>query len=296
MKCIALLCCFVLACTFSSFSGSPVLDKIETLKKRTAVLFLLPKSELAYKEEYKNLLPQAWTVTPIRVVTEKELATYKDRTGTYAYFMLSGIRATHSNMSNSSSYSNTHFYFALFMDVTKTGEPVREMCRIELYPDMNTTLYSFDSKNSKQNFRNFKLPYMMAYLRFVQKNLENGTNPSIYDSYEDSKLRSQLSKDVLYVPDSLIYTRNKFTGKESLQDQDLFKAYKGKYKYVSNAELIELLKTRDISKPFFLFEYVQSSTNKYVSVLDVSTGAVVYRRYQSVSYNLKEKDLERLLD
>jgi len=123
-----------------------------------------------------------------------------------------------------------------------------------------------------------------------------GKNPSVYTEYDDKALLPKLKTETLYVPDSLLNSRSMFSGKEEAKDENFFEEYQGKFKYVSNSELMNIIKTAEASKPIFLFEYVQRSTDKYVSVLDVRSGKVVYRKYTSVSYNLKSKDLRRILD
>jgi hypothetical protein len=125
---------------------------------------------------------------------------------------------------------------------------------------------------------------------------DGGKNPSVYTEYDDKALLPKLKTETLYVPDSLLNSRSMFSGKEEAKDENFFEEYQGKFKYVSNSELMNIIKTAEASKPIFLFEYVQRSTDKYVSVLDVRSGKVVYRKYTSVSYNLKSKDLRRILD
>ncbi|MBO9152228.1 hypothetical protein ACFOTA_08425 [Chitinophaga sp. GCM10012297] len=276
--------------------ASAYYDRLETVKKRT-LLILLPDREEAFIEDYQKLVPEAWTLTPVKVISARALPDYSSDTAQkYAYLTVGGERYERVDFSTGQrKQSNTHLYLGLFMEVTKKGQPVRDLFRIELYPDMET-LWDMGRDQASANYRNFRLPHIMAYLRWMQKNLEEDKRPKLYDEITDTKMLSQLRKETLFVPDSMIYTRNKFTGKEKLVEKEFFKAYKGKHQYATNAEMIEMLKTRDRSKPFFIFEYVLSSTNKFVTVLELNSGTIAYRRYQAMSYNLKSKDVERLLD
>jgi len=45
---------------------------------------------------------------------------------------------------------------------------------------------------------------------------------------------------------------------------------------------------------FYYVQYVKSSTDKFVSVINSSTGEIVYSVYTPVSYNIKSDDLEDL--
>jgi hypothetical protein len=58
--------------------------------------------------------------------------------------------------------------------------------------------------------------------------------------------------------------------------------------------VIDLVKTRK-GKPLFVFEYVLSSTDKFVSVWEVNSGTLAYRHYTPVKYNLKSKDLKNII-
>lgn len=281
-------------------------EQFQRLKKQTAV-FILPVSEYSHIEDYRQLLPLAWDLTPIEVVKYSDMAKYSDASK-YAYFSIHGIKKTTTNTSTGSGYSNTHYYLALASNYLKTGKKKDkvisdELCRIELYPDFSAATYSFSNKEKvvdklyeQASIRNFSLPYMMAYLKIVQRNIVNKKNPWVYENFSDDNLRSRLSGDTLYVPENLVYNRNKFTGKEEKKDENFFESYRGKYKIVSNSELTKLIKNRNKKKPLFLFEYVLSSTDKYVGVLDISSGTIVYRHYTPLTYNLKSKDVEKILN
>ncbi|WP_207495064.1 hypothetical protein [Aridibaculum aurantiacum] len=278
-------------------------DEFNRLKGKT-VVFVVPKSEYASLEDYKELLPKAWTLTPMEVIRYSDIDAYADPSK-YAFFQINGITTTTTN-SRGFSYSNTHYYLALsssYSTETKKGKEKQHtdvLCRVELYPEFAATGINFSAKDASDKIyenvtmRNFSVPYMMAYVRFVQKNLQNKKNPWVYENYSDDVLRDRIKTDTLYVPENVLFSRSKFTGKEAAKGADFFAKYDGRYKIVSNKELTEIVRHRNPKKPLFLFEYVQSSTDKYVGVLEVNSGTVAYRRYTGVTYNLKSKDLKRI--
>jgi hypothetical protein len=279
-------------------------EQIQRFKERTAIL-VLPRSEYSHLDDYKELIPKVWTITPIEVIKYNDLGKYASSADKYAFFEIGGIKTT--TTSNTGSYSNTHFYITLSVPYGASAKKKKvkvktdDLCRIELYPNMPTTMTRFgkdvsDDLYMNGEFRNFTVPYMMTYLKIVQKNLQNSKNPWVYENYTDAALRQRLLRDTLYIPDSLVYNRNKFTGKEKEKEENFFQSYGGKYKIISNTELIALAKNRSSSKPLFLFEYVLSSTDKYVGVLELNSGTIVYRKYTPASYNLKSKDIKDIID
>jgi hypothetical protein len=110
-----------------------------------------------------------------------------------------------------------------------------------LYPDFNTTNTSFASKNLtdkiyiNSEMRNYSVPYVMAYLRFLQKNVADKKGPSRYLNFSDKAMRAKLATDTLFIPDNLVHSFNMFTGKEALKDESIFSEYKGKYKIVTTS-------------------------------------------------------------
>jgi hypothetical protein len=275
-------------------------ESMQRLKEKT-VVFVLPKSEAQYMDDYTKMLSEIWTITPIKVVNYTDVAPYLKNAEKYAFLAIGGIQVR-----SSSSGTHTHYYLTLSVPYTVAGKKNKvkhdDLCRIELYPKMDV-IFHFSDKEvetemySNATFRNFTFPYMTVYLKFLHQNLKDNKRASVFNHYEDKALLSKVKNDTLYIPEELIFSRNKFTGRErEKDDDDLFSEYPGKYKSVSNSELINIIRTRDESKPIYLFEYILSSTDKYVGVLDIRSGKVIYRRYTPMSYNLKQKDIRKMMD
>ncbi len=275
-------------------------SQFDRLKTQTAVL-VLPASEYPYIDDYKQLIPKAWTLTPIEVIKYSELENYTDASK-YAIFNMKGLRVTN-NSTRGRSYSNTYYYLTLSTftvnEKRKNKVTSHDFSRIELYPDFKTvSRFSKDETDilyDEASIRNFTLPYMLVYLRIMQQNVLNKFSPSITNEYSNKELRGRLATDTLYIPENLAFDRSGFTGKETLKDENFFSSYKGPYKILSTSALIDILKNREAKKPLFLFEYVLSSSTKYISVLELNSGTIVYRRVQGGTYNLKAKDLERII-
>jgi len=276
-------------------------SQFNRLKTLTTVL-VLPESEYPYLEDYKQLVPMAWTLTPIEVIKYSDIEKYSDASK-YALFNMKVLRVTQNPGSIKSSYSNTYYYLTLstFAVNEKRRNKVKaeNFGRIDLYPDFKTLSRIAKDDTEKlykdASIRNFTLPYMLAYLRLFQQNVLNKNSPTFTNDYTHKEQRKRLATDTLYIPENVAYNRSGLTGKESLKDESFYTSYKGPYKILSTPDLIEILKNRDLKKPFYLFEYVLSSSTKFISVLDVSSGTIVYRRVVAGTYNLKTKDIERIL-
>ncbi len=274
-------------------------EQMDRLKSKTVVL-PIPASQYKYLEDYKAMIPKAWTLTPIVVIKYSEVSSYADPEK-YAFLAIGAETS-----SGGSSGTHTHYWLGLQVPYQKEGRKkttteTDNLCWIWLYPDTKTQdigAYKnhYDELYEESNLRNFTLPYMMAYLRNVQKNIKNQTIPGVYSEAKDDGLLAKLAKDTLYIPDSLVYHRSGFSSKEELNEKEVVAGYTGKYRIVSTAELTEMVKNKTDKKPLFLFEYVLSSTDKFVSVYNVTTGDVVYHNYVSMSYNLKPKDMEAILE
>jgi hypothetical protein len=298
-SCLAL----VLAAKKKEAGSDSINDKqLARFKSQTAVL-VLPASEYPYIEDYKQLIPTAWTLTPIEVIKYSDLGKYTDLTK-YAIFNIQRLLISHNDSYGQTKYTNTHYYLTLssFLDNGKGKKKPKtdDFGRIELYPEFRAVGFIKEKELSDRiyndaSIRNFTLPYMLVYLRFMQNNLVKQASPSVYAEYTDNNLRSRLAKDTLYIPENVVYNRSGFTGKESKKEENFFESYKGRYKVLSTKEMVELIKNRNPTKPLFLFEYVLSSSQKFVGVLEVNSGTVVYRRYTTATYNLKAKDMEKIV-
>ena len=73
-----------------------------------------------------------------------------------------------------------------------------------------------------------------------------------------------------------------------------FEHYGAPYRLCSPQKLYQIFETEKRGR--FLFEYVKSSTDKFVSIYDMKDKKLIYKQYTPISYNLKSKDLEKILN
>lgn len=107
----------VLTCLPSCFSGrashNPNLSAEQTgsVKEKTCIL-ALPATEYDFIEDYKALVPTAWTLTPIEVIKYEALPGYESHPDKYTFIQIAG-EVTTVTSSSGHSYTNTHYYLEL---------------------------------------------------------------------------------------------------------------------------------------------------------------------------------------
>lgn len=258
---------------------------VELFKGKT-VIFIVPENQLPFIDDYKKLLPQAWTLTPMEVVRWGDIDRYPE--GDKNIFL-----AIHGNERSATARSgnrlyNNQYYLTLSPKIVQESKPGKdEFCRVELHSDfstdwVNTQKDPIDRFYNNYTFPNFSLPYMMGYLRFMQKNIQTDKFPSEAQAYNNKEMLQQLAGETLYLPIG--------------QPENVFKeAYEGKFESITSQNLVNLIKTNTTNKPIFVFEFVVSGSNKYIGVLDITTGTVVYRRQVPLSNTLKSNDVAKIL-
>jgi hypothetical protein len=214
----------------------------------------------------------------------------------YSYFIIEGYTAS------SSSMSTTHYYLnlRLFKEVSKKGKiSTTGLCRIELYPNTETLFMGHGKADdvierlyTKGGFYNWSPILLKAQLEVVSTNLEKNLKPYYYEEFKDDDLTNILSNDTLYIPKSLLMSFNAFSGKEAEKAESIFNGYHYKYRICTDEELFNIFQISKRGR--LLFEYVKSSTDKFITIYDLKQKKAIYRNYVAVSYNLKSKDIESI--
>lgn len=273
-------------------------DNIINQLKATQTVFFYQKNNINALDSFKEAISSGWDLTPIIFDDIDNFDKYGSDPK-YSYFSIEGITTT--SESSTGSYSNTHYFLSLrlFKGISKKGEiATNGLCRIELYPNtesmMEGTMHRkgenvINNLYQKGIFYNWSPILLKAQLEVVSSNLKNHVRPWLFENIKSDDLKQLLSADTLYVPKRLLMTFNKFSGKERNDNDNVFAGYKHNYRICSDAELYKIFQTEKRGR--LLFEYVKSSTQKYVSVYDLKAGKVLYKRCTALTYNLKSKDI-----
>jgi hypothetical protein len=270
----------------------------------TKTVFFYRKGDQRSLDSLKQSLSSSWTLTPLIFADISEFDNYYGNPD-YSYFIIEGLTTTTS--SSTGSYSNTYYYLTLqsygHFDAKKKKLQTDVFCRIELYPN-SKTLFTGSGVSKKNNvigklydqgeFYNWTPVMLGAHLGIVNTELKNGHRPWLYADVNDPTIDRLARKDTLYILNSDFMSFNKFNGKEKKNSDLEFSAYGAPYRVCSSAELFQIFENEKRGR--LLFEYVKSSTDKYVSVIDTKENKYLYKKYTPISYNLKSKDLAKILN
>lgn len=311
MKALALLVGVAVsfaACAPNKSSRAPYMMGKETFNnntisqlKATTTVFFYQKEKGISNDSLEKAIKEAWTLTPV-IFDDLSNADKYAGDPAYSYFVIEGVKTTVSK-SNGFSYSNIHYYLALkvFKEVTKKGKVITDgLYRIELFPNFESMMIGQKGKSdevienlyAKGQFYNWNPVLLKANLATANTNLSNMTRPWLFQNIRDENLPQLLSGDTLYVPKRLLIQYNGFNGNEKDKKENVFDEYQYKYRLCTDAELYQIFEVEKRGR--LLFEYVKSSTDKFVTVYDLKQKKAIYRQYVPVSYNLKGKDISRI--
>jgi hypothetical protein len=270
-------------------------DEVMAQLKATTTVFFYSKQQKTEIDSIKQAITDGWKLTPLIFDDISKFDKYASNPK-YSYFIIEGF-------TKESKYtSNTHYYINLrvFKEVTKKGNIISTgLCRIELYPNTQTLNMGggksdevVENLYTKGLFYNWRPILLKAQLEAVSSNLEKSYKPDHYAEVKDKDLTNILSTDTLYVPKSLLLGFNALSGKEKEKPETIFDSYHYKYRICTDEELFDLFQVS--KKGRLLFEYVKSSTDKFLTIYDLQQKKVIYKNYVPLSYNLKSKDIESI--
>lgn len=276
-------------------------DKTIDQLKATTTVFFYSKDQGSQIDSIKTAISDGWKLTPIIFDDIINFDKYASDPK-YSYFIIEGLSTT--TTSSTGGYSNVNFWLnlRLFKDVNRKGKvSTTGLCRIELYPN-TATLFMGESKRNanevieglyrKGVFYNWSPILLKAQLEAVASDLMDKTKPGVFQEVRDHDLKDILSNDTLYVPKKLLMSFNGFTGKEGEKDENVFANYAFNYRICSDDELYDIFQTQKRGR--LLFEYVKSSTDKFITIYDLKQGQIIYKNYVPISYNLKSKDIKNI--
>lgn len=180
--------------------------------------------------------------------------------------------------------------------------------------DAPKSLYETERKNRrKTTFDIFDPNYGDDYLnampgmiknkiQFANKALQNLKDEKLLSDYKDEAALSRLAKDTLYIPNlwwgkhaimpENIRTDSKIYKQTVSYITDLVNAYPYPKRLIARDELDQMI--LEGKKDIYYLNYVQSSADKIISVVNGKTGDVLYRESVKKAYRIKEKDMEKL--
>lgn len=310
---ISLIALFLnLAFVFTANSQISISNIEELSKVKGGTTYIAMKDPNSPKsKEFVEAFKNNWTYSKFEFIKyadiEKHLAPQNSFLTVSGYETSVHLSTLYSNGMKSSGvdYAHTHIFLQLWTVSEKYFKRNKEfkdkdkieVARVELFTDFPTlmrpqNLYQSDY-DADGHIRNWGPGILKNHIQNLMSYLSKGKEKSLYsDIYNQAELK-KLNNEVLYVPDYVLIKFSAFTGDESKkhEEKELFEDYKLKYKMLSTKELNDKIAS---GESFYYLQYIKSSTDKYVSVINAATGEVIYSVYTPTSYNIKSDDLEDL--
>jgi len=294
-------------------SGSLDKEDMETFKKTTTI-FTLRVDDVPRKADFEKAISSVWKITPFKVVAPNEISQYTGKKN-YSVFYFGGfvIQRTSSTMQ----VTNTHLAYELRLPQFKKNGDYKDdilLARFLLMPDAATLRMTMTPINTfgrrkqaasitnhlytKATFSNWGPGFVKGYLKTINDLLTERDTRGPFSETTNREAMAKMATDTLYLPSYLSNSFNAMTGKEkdnaegTEQDDNVTDAYPYPVKYVSFEVLDDMILNRNT--PFYYLLYTRSSTDKYVTVFEGLSGAMLYANYTAMSYNFKNKDLRKV--
>ena len=319
LKAGILICFLVITSSTTAQIAVSNPEAIARLKNGTTY-FALQDTGSAAARDFKAVILKHWTYSKPVFILYQDMYNYLS--ADVSFFSLSGYETTTTfrrhyadgSALTGTSYTNTHFYLELWTleekkldkwlkKKKKTDELPTELkiqlARIELYTDFESLsrpelLFDADVDGGG-HIRNWGPGYLKGYVNSLMLLLDKGEAKTLFSKTLDLKELKKLKKATLYIPDYTLIKFNKWNGDETKrhEEKSLLGGYKYPYRLVSNEELNRLI--MEATEPVYYLVYIKSSTDKYISVYNGQSGKLIYSVYSPISYNIKSKDLGKLL-
>lgn len=304
LKIIVLVVFLSLLFTFemSSQVGIYNIDEIAKVKEGTTYV-IVGGQDSVVDERFIEVLKNNWTFSKIDFVKYGDLEKCYIKGNSFLTLTMGGTE-----VQGSLKYTNIHWYLDLWSvsdsylqnvkkNKKKKGEVGISIARLELYKGFKNNniqeLYKTIYTDNKI-IHNWGPGLLKNHIQSMIANLNKMVKKSLYSQVNEAEKLKTLSNQTLYVPDYVLNKFNAFNGDESKKydEKELFEDYKSSYQVITTKELNDKILNDKVG--FYYLQYIKSSTDKYVSVINSLTGEVIYSVYTPVSYNIKTEDLKDL--
>lgn len=269
------------------------LEKLKSAK----VYFIVPKQfkDIYEALDYEEVIKGVWTFSDIKIIEESEIYDNLELGNVFIRFY------SHSTRNSKSTYSFNYLNIGLINKVKKEDNRAYKYWNDKIGMMFFTTNVDarMDMVRMQDTIYGDLIDYRMGYLKnyFQQWNdaLVKGEGVDMYDDYVDEKkIRNLKKKKVLYIPKNILYGFNALTGQEREKSaEELFKDYPYEYITISANELSnKILKDEE---PFYYLMYHQKNAHKMITIVESTTGQVIYRTAKNMSYNIKPKDIRAIV-
>jgi hypothetical protein len=286
----------------------------ERIKNGTTYVILKDSTTDKIKQ-YMDVLKKYWTHSKIEFISFSEID--KNMGPENSYLMFGSTTNTTTSVRTGSfgfqregvSSSCTYIYLELFTIKQEVFKAKRKkykfnykdkirIARIDLFTDFdavqNVDLIFKSNFDGNGHIYNWGPGFLKNNVQTLMGYLRKNEVVQLKNEIENDIELKNLKTETLYVPSYTMIKYNKFNGNESKShdEEDIFEDYKNKYKIISTEELNNKILSE--TKPFYYLVYIRSCTQKFINVVNSSTGEIIYSEYNAISYNMKTKDLRKL--
>jgi len=302
--------------------GMPDDAQYANIKNQTLYVEMNDTSSAANKQMMKAIR-QGWTVSKLEFVTPQQMSKYlqpgnffvtveHDNTSFNFYRERTSAFGDIST-SRSGDVNNDYFYLSFWtldksFEADKGLKPKnkKRVARAELYlKSIGTGNIDFSSSNIgsggfQYEFLNGLPGYIKCIFQGVSNNIAANKTVQLKKDIDAAPALANLKKDTLYVP-NLVYgpggtmlpdeTENSANGRYM---KKLLESYSYPLRFIRRDELSNMI--LNTTKPLYYFNYVQSSADKMISVVNGQTGEILYYNFNDKSYRPKPKNFKELSD
>jgi hypothetical protein len=320
MKTIFLIAAFFFFAVAKAQIGMPENEQYESIKNRTLYIQMSDTTSNANKSMMKAIR-SAWTVSRPEFITLQQLSsllqpgnffvTLEHDNTSFNYVRERTSGYGEKRLELSPGVNNDYFYLHFWTldknyDAGKGLKPKNEntVARAELYlKSIGTGNIDFSSRNIgsagfQSEFCNGLPGFIKCIFQGVSNNILNNTTVKLKKDIDAVPALANLKKDTLYVPNYWYgpggtmlpdEPENSANGKYI---RKLLESYSYPVKLIRRDELSD--KLLNAAKPIYFFNYVQSSADKMISVVNGQTGETLYYNFNDKSYRPKPKNFKDL--
>jgi hypothetical protein len=302
---ILILICFSLSASAQIFNRSRgIFDKsnkkmvLQMIDKKTTV-YVTGKS--AYAQRMKKAFTDHWKVNPVQFAENNAKISIESNSGVFKPVIISAINGRGNETSQ-------NYPFFVYGQADSDGGIIMETL-VAAFPI--TFLYEFDVLSDTNLYHRslLRLPYMVSALNdmltFVKT---NGDDKGYVEAVEARA--SKIGGKTLIIPSDLIKEWDVNPNTTALMKNDLSKgrkpmkqimynileesaiSYAGKYKIMSNEEIIKLETSTEADKYTIFLPAIDDK--KYLEVYDLKTKELLYFEDITMSMKIKSKDFGKL--
>jgi hypothetical protein len=323
MKLVFAFLLFAVQCSFAQVAVTNR-DKFDDIKKGTLYVYA-GDQHTARGTQMAAAIKSAWTVSRLEFLATNNIPenlrvpgnffVTEDHSSTSFQYMRDPARGTgevtFSEVSTNDYYYLNFWYISSGYAAGKNLEKHKNtFARAELFyrkmgqaPEMAMEIS--DEPGFLGSYLNGTPAQVKNMFQIVNNSIRDNETRQLKEDMHTSAGLSNLKADTLYVPNiwygpggTQMSEENKFYAKYGSKMikilDNMLAEYKHPIKLIRRDELNTMLLTT--TKPVYYFNYVQSSADKMVSVINGLTGEVIYYNFARKSYRPKEKDFGDLSD